>query len=901
MWAAATRHARLDNRRGTGPVKETRPVCPSPRTPGHNGGVAERLLERDAELRALTAAVDDAGTGRSGAVLVLGEAGIGTTSLVREFLRRLGGRARLLVGACDDLVTPRTFGPLRDAVALTGGALADALTGEPDRERVYQALLADLSRPGPSTVLVVEDVHWADDATLDALRYIARRIDQLTAVLVLTYRDDELDPEHPLRRLLGAFGGGRVRRLVLPRLTRAAVAELGAAEGIDGAALYEVTAGNPFFVTEALGAPAEDVPATVVDAVMARLRQLPAPTRDALEQLAVVPSRVENWLADALLRELGPLVAAERRGIIEMHPEGLAFRHELARQALERSLPAVRRIELNRAVVDALLARDDADLSRVVHHAVLAGDVATVLARATAAAREAAHAGSHRQALAHYQHVVAYLDALPDDARARILSEYAWQLYAAQRWGEAVDVARRAVGLWERLGDAPALSEALLVLSRGAYMADRVAEAVAAVERAEAVVAGTGDDAALAQALSYRGAVLALTDQQEAALDLLVRACDLAERVDRTDLLAHSLNYLGCARVDLGDAAGIDTLRVSLDRAMSISHYEYAARAYTNLGEKLYRLRDYDALERCIADGLPYCTEHDLPGHAFNLQAHRAMTLAARGAWAEAELLLRTLFDTIPDPGHLARLTMPSLGRLLARRGQSEADDLTDRAWQMARRSDTLSALAPAGLARIEWAWLDGDISRAAEQITVLSERTESAAAARTRGELLRYLSRAGLTAGPFPICPAEWALGLKDDWRAAADAWLRIGEPYEAALELAMSGEVEPTLEALDVLDRLGAAPAARLVRRRLRGLGVAHVPRGRQHATRANPSGLAERQLDVLKLLADGLTNAEIAERLVLSIRTVDHHVSAILAKVGATSRRDAARIAAKMHGRA
>jgi DNA-binding CsgD family transcriptional regulator len=137
---------------------------------------------------------------------------------------------------------------------------------------------------------------------------------------------------------------------------------------------------------------------------------------------------------------------------------------------------------------------------------------------------------------------------------------------------------------------------------------------------------------------------------------------------------------------------------------------------------------------------------------------------------------------------------------------------------------------------------------------------------------------------------------GLTGDWTGAAALWGRIGDPYERALELAASGEVAPTLEALETLDRLGAAPAARLVRRRLRDLGVLHLPRGPRRTTRAKPSGLTDRQLDVLALLADELTNAEIAERLILSVRTVDHHVSAILTKLGVTSRRQAARIAAQ-----
>jgi tetratricopeptide (TPR) repeat protein len=187
----------------------------------------------------------------------------------------------------------------------------------------------------------------------------------------------------------------------------------------------------------------------------------------------VVPSHAEPWLVSALLDGFGRLAEAEQRGILEMRADGLAFRHELARQALERTLPAGRRIELNRAVRGALLARDDVDLSRVVHHAVAAGDVDTILAHGPAAAREAAQAGSHRQALAHYEHVVAHLDGLPDHAKARVLVDYAWQLYAAQRWSEAVDAAGRAVSLWTRIGDQIALGDALVAVSRSAFMADR--------------------------------------------------------------------------------------------------------------------------------------------------------------------------------------------------------------------------------------------------------------------------------------------------------------------------------------------------------------------------------------------------------------------------------------------
>ena len=252
-----------------------------------------RLLERDAELEVLVRAVDDAGEGRSSVVLLLGEAGIGKTSLVRTFVGEVADRARVLVGSCDDLLTPRTFGPLRDATVEHPGPLADALAASSDQEAVYQALRLELRPRGRPTVLVVEDLHWADDATLDALRYVCRRLSTLTAMVVLTYRNDDVDDAHPMRRLLGALATQPVQRLQLRPLSRRAVSGLAADAGVDPAWVFTTTQGNPFFVTEVLACGENGVPSTVVDAVMARIRQLPRRTRDALEQLAVVPTGVQ--------------------------------------------------------------------------------------------------------------------------------------------------------------------------------------------------------------------------------------------------------------------------------------------------------------------------------------------------------------------------------------------------------------------------------------------------------------------------------------------------------------------------------------------------------------------------------------------------------------------------------
>jgi ATP/maltotriose-dependent transcriptional regulator MalT len=856
------------------------------------------LLERDAELAVLGRAVDDAAAGHSSAVLVLGEAGIGKTALLRAFLASVRGRARVLLGTCDDLLTPRTFGPLRDAAAEHPGPLADALSGEPKPEDVYQALRHELQHADRPTVLVVEDLHWADDATLDALRFVCRRLTQLSATIVLTYRDDDLPDAHPLRTLLGTLASQPVTRLPLRPLSRKAVLDMGADTGVDPATVFATTRGNPFFVTEVLASASGGVPATVVDAVLARVRLLPGETREALEQLAVVPSRVEPSLVFALFGDAGVLEQAERRGIIEVRAEGIAFRHELARRALLRSVPRTRAAALHQRVLHLLLEQDRPDLSRLVHHAVAAGDVQAVLRFGPDAARQAANAGSHRQALAHYEQVATYLDQLPPETRGRLLVDYSWELYVAQRWVDAVTAGLRALVIWESLGDLVAEGVTRVVLSRSYFMADRPTEAAREAEHATTVLEAAGDIAAMAYAQTYLGAVQALTDRQDEALPRLQAAEVLAEAAGRRDLVALCANYIGCVLADLGSPDdGLDELRRSLRLALALPHHEYAGRAYTNLAETAYALHRYDELASWVDAGVRYASDHDLPGHLYNLEAHQAMLLLAQGHWDDAETRLRRLVGSVSDPGQLTRLTLPPLGRLLARRGDDEAAGLLDRAWELAVRNGSLAALAPAGLAMVESAWLAGDVHRADTQISALLARTTAPGASRVRGELLRYLGRAGEPVEEFPGCPPEWSAGIGGSWRQAADEWQKIGDPYERALELASSGSTVACMEALEILDDLGADAAARWVRGVLRDLGATRIPRGKQRSTRENPAGLTDRQLDVLALLAAGNTNAEIADRLVVSTRTVDHHVSAILTRLGVASRRDAARRAEEL----
>ena len=926
------------------------------------------LLERADEWDALTAAVGAAGRSRGSVVLVSGEAGIGKTSLVRAFAEHVAGRARRFVGGCDDLLTARPLGPLRDAAAGSGGPLEAALRSGGD---VFAAVVAELSGPRV-TAVVVEDLHWADDATLDVLGYLARRIADLPAVLVLTYRDEAAATGHPVHRLLGSLVGRRVVRLPLRALSSGAVVGLAAGSDWDPQRLHALTGGNPFYVTEALAQPGSGVPVSVSDAVLARVARLGDDARAAVEQLSVVPTIVGFDLAHTLLGDrLDALAEAEERGIVTSRADGLTFRHELARQAVEQSLAPLRRRTLHRAVVAALHVEAAPDLARLVHHAAAADDGATVSRYAPLAGREAAAAGSHRQALAHFSAALRHGHRLADADLARLVDEHAWELYNAGRFTEALHGGERAVRLRRRscpdgvgarpTGDAAssgaavdsavdggattgggvtggdatggtpadgrdALAAALVRLSRHRFMAGdpdgadaAAAEAVALLDRPP-----EGSPSARAFAATYLGAIRALTGHpgpdlpdESTAYPLLRRARELATAAGRADLVALCRNYASLARPDLDDDARVAMLHDSLRTGLENGFYEIAARAYTNAAELCYRLHRLDELERCVTDGLAFTQERGFSSHAHNLAVHGALLVLRRGRWTAAEAALRP-GAAAAEPG------MPNAagpyGRLLARRAADTDPGLTEAllvgAWETALRRRTVTELALAGTALAEWSWLADRRDRLEEVVRAWRPHAARPTAAPAWAEVLRYARRggvavpAGITTVPdeaqaelrgdrrggvavveIPDGAGPWAAGLRGDWRAAAEGWARLGDPYERALELAESGEVGPTVEALHTLDDLGAAAAARHVRRRLRALGMTRVPRRRAASTRANPAGLTDRQLDVHALLAEGLTNAEIADRLVLSVRTVDSHVAAILDKLGVRTRREAA----------
>jgi DNA-binding CsgD family transcriptional regulator/energy-coupling factor transporter ATP-binding protein EcfA2 len=848
------------------------------------------LLERERELSELAQAAREAAAGEGGLVLVSGEAGIGKSSLVRAVRGLLPAGGRLLVGHCDDLGTPRTLGPFRDLVGQVGAELTRALREGGERDAVLAALWAELDWTGHPTVLVVEDVHWADEATLDVLGYLARRIAELPAVLVLTYRDDELTRGHPLQQLLGqASDSGRVRRLPLRRLSEDAVRWLSAASRVDAGRVFAMTSGNPFFVIEVLaGGDGDRVPSTVVDAVLARVRRLDAATQDALDLLAVVPSVVERWLVDALVPGgLAALAAAEEHGLLTVSPASVAFRHELTRRAIADSVPVARRVALNRRVLHALVGREDVDLSRILHHAAEAGDADAIVRYGPPAARDAAGAGAHREAAAHYRLVLRHRERFAAAELAELLERYAVECYTIGSPAAAVAAQREAVGVRRSLGDPRALGAGLRWLSRIQWWAgDRTAAEQAAAE-AIAVLEPAADRRLLALALSNQAQLHMLASRAGDAVAVGERAIALAREVGDAAILSHALNNVGGARWQLGEESAWSLMEESLRVALSAGEVEHACRSYAVLAShQLDDLRLDDA-ERTLADGISLAERADHLGYLGYLYVELGGAKLARAAWGDAVRAARRGLNG----GPLQRCpALTVLGRVRVRRGEPGGDELLREAWSLAVDLRELQRTGPAAAARAEAAWLAGDHAAVRAVAGPAYEDARRLGHAPLQAELGYWLTKAG-QAVPLPASEHPYALQAAGRWREAAAGWQAAGFPYEHAAALAESPDPQDRLAALAELDALGAAPLARLVRAGLRRLGVAHVPRGPVGATRQNPAGLTERQLQVLGLLSQGCTNAEIADRLVISTRTVDSHVAAVLAKLGVATRRAAA----------
>ena len=854
------------------------------------------LLERDDQIHELERYLVDSTQGAGSLVLLGGQAGIGKTALVREFCRRAQEQARVLVGACDSLSTQEPLAPLFDIV--------DALDADSrrrfqrartrlERFRAFLELLRDPGRPG---LVVFEDVQWADEATLDLLRYVGRRIGGAHSLLIATYRNDEVGPDHPLRTVFGDLATlGTTRRMTLQPLSEEAVDALAADSDVDAAELHHLTAGNPFFVTEVLAAGVGVVPATVRDAVLARASRLSPDAQAALRTAAVVGSQAEVWLLARLIEDSQHAIdECIEAGMLLAQSETFSFRHEIARQAILGSLAPRLRSSLHERALSALESSPEghSQLARLAYHAEAGGNREAVLRYAPEAARSSSVLRAHREAAEQFRRAHRFADGLPAGERAQLLEEYAQECYLTDQLDASIEARRTALDLRRELGDHLREGENLYRLARNLILAGRGAEGEEASRQAIELLEEQSHGPELAAAYQIQAHLRMLNRDNAEAIEQGLRAIELAEQFDAREALAYAHNSVGCAMLFSGDDSGIAYLERSAQLAREADLDDYVASALGNLGTSLAEIYQFEMADRYLTEGIEFCDERDLDFDRNYMLSWKALSYLYQGRWGESGEVASELLR-LPGLAAISRIMAHvALGRLRTRRGDPEAQEILDEALETAEQTATLQRLGPVHAARAEAAWLRGDREQALREARAVYDLAVRQRHPWHSGELAYWRWKAGdLTVAPDEAAE-PYTLQIAGEWAQAAQAWEALGCPYEAARARLDSGDEESLRTALAEFEALGAGPARAEAAHLLRQIGARSIPRGARPSTQANPAGLTNRQVDVARLLAGGSSNLEIAEQLFISPKTVEHHISAILAKLDVDNRVDAAR---------
>lgn len=836
------------------------------------------FLERDAAIESLETILKDAQRGRGRVALVSGEAGIGKTTLVEQFTQQ-ESKTRVLWGTCDSLFTPRPLGPVHDIARQLDGALIQLLDTEVNRSTIFSVSLSELQRE--TAIVVVEDAHWADEATLDWLKYVGRRILSTRALLIITYRDDEIGPQHPLRSVLGDLAtSNATHRVKLSPLSVDAVRALVAERALDPITLHRQTNGNPFFVSEVVASEISAIPPTVRDAVLARVSRLSLSARAALEAAAVIGARIEPWLlaqvtgAEAQATEeclaIGVLVAEDNR---------FAFRHELGRQTILDSISPQRRLVLHKLVLEALKTSPfvQDDIARLAHLAHGANDADAVLIYAPAAARQASALGAHRQAAAHYQAVLPYAHLLADEPRGELLEACAVECEWADQMLEAEQAQQAALEIWRTLEQHPKEGHALRRLSEIVLKRHRKLDMERYASEAIGVLEPLGPSRELAMAYSHMSRLHGASNHFDDTVRWGMKALAMADSLGDAETLAHALCNIGHQEMRCGEpSAGHAKLRRSLQIWLAQGIHNEAGWTYSDFADGLLYRHDYSTCEQYLSEGIAYCTQNDLDFWRVILLGHRAQLKFEQGHWDDAE-------QDCLAASQLWRKPMEEVicvqVRLRIRRGSPIPADTLATLRDLAHTSPLFHFACDVAAILAEAAWLQGDLARCRSEAEPMLQIASQHDVPKELGELTYWLWRSGgLTLVP-PRVAEPYSLHISGDWRVAAERWAQLGCPYEQAMAL-MDGDSAAQAAALDIFERLGAQPMIAMMRERLQSLPSRRLAKDKF-------DGLTEREREVAVLIAQGKSNREIAEAMVVGVKTVETYITRILNKLGFDSR--------------
>ena len=866
-------------------------------------------MERDDELEALDSLLSQIDLTGGKVVLIRGEAGVGKSSLVNAFVRSHNAEVHMLAGACDDLMIQQPLSPFWDM------ARSEPTLKEPidrgDRAGVLQAAFDLLSRSLRPTVMVIEDAHWADEATLDAIAYLGRRIVRTNGLLLVTYRTGEVDYDHPLRKVFGGLEPQSVARIELQGLSLASVSMMLAESELDSGEVMVATGGNPFLVSEMASSDGSTVPSSLQDSVVARMQKLSPGSRQLLRTMSVIPEPLPMLdvarLTNAAESELDE---CERRRFLQLFQIGrtdsrlvldggfglwdsthvVGFRHDLIRRVVEATLSENERLEIHRAVLDAL--PEETHPCLLIHCAVEANDIDRLLDLAPRSALYAATIGSHRQAVDDFRTLRPHLSKLDRDDLGRLFEVWAQEEFLADNIAEAVSVLKLALAHYAERGDRPAQSR---VLARLSHYYENDGERKAAEELAAQAVEVLGDDpdgADLAFALEAKAYLHWMAGEWDEVPGLVERTLEAGGPDIDEHIRVRSLSHVGMTAHIANYPSGRPQLEEARQRASKVGDWYEEVRALMNDAWAASEFRDLDIASDYIQRAISSAARHELPNLEKYSMAVYAKVLELKGNWTEAEDLARDLLDA----GAITQMVAhPVLGIIEARKGRDGARATIAQAWSLASVAAEDQRLTPAAAAAAELGWITGTGNVSSSDLKEVMTNSLDKGFSWSPGAIAFWLWKQG-ELELIPKGVAEpYQLVMESRAVEAAGMFESLGLPYDRALAL-MHGDDDARVEALEAFETLGAVAVAAKLRQTLRSEGVS-VPRGRSHLTRDHVAGLTARQAEILELLNDGLTNIEIADRLFLSPRTVENHVAAVLGKLDASTRDEAVLLAREM----
>ncbi len=849
------------------------------------------LLERSHILDLLNQKFKSANNEAGHTVCITGEAGIGKTSVTNTFLLQVKNEARVYEASCDFLFSPRPLGPLHDIAEALSPRLTQLLESDKDKSQIFSHVLQAIAKASLPVVIVFEDIHWADEATLDLIKFLARRIHKIKCLFILTFRDDEVLYGNALRKAVGELPPSACTKLHLGRLSAKAVNLLAKEAGKSGDEVFRVSAGNPFFVKEILSNYNLGIPENIRDLVQSLFLRQPEEVQRLWQFISIFPGGVDLWLLDFLepdgVTAIEPTLSA---GIVVCIDSTLRFKHELYRAILDESLSALKKIHMHKKVLDAFLRHKEKqiELVKIVHHARNAHDWNLVEEYAPLAAAHAVKLGAHSEASKLYATAIEYSNQQGEQL-AVLYEKHAYECYLIHQINAAIESQKKALEIWQLLGNRLKEGSSLRFISRLLWFEGKRVEADAMVLKAIGILETESPSSELAMAYSNYAQLRMLHDDAPQTVFWGNKALELASHFGVQDIRSHALNNLGTIRMHDPDKyeEGFANLKESLSIALQHDLQEHAARAYTNIISSALITRDYPRVEEVLQEGMRYCNDHDLDSWKFYKLSMKCRLKLEKGEWAEAEeiaeILVRNkgISEVCRITGHvvLAAITMRKGGQEITRKHFEEAR-------KMAESMKELQRSVPLACVMLEYSWLYQD---AGFQQNFIAETLDLFQTSHNKwhySELLYWMRLSGKEVHPVTEIQQPYKFQLQGDWKKSAEAWSALRCPYHYALAL-VQGEKEDYKSAFTVLNNLGATATIERLKQNLRNQGMPAVPRGPRKSTQENPAFLTSRQIEILSLLKDGLQNQEIATHLYISAKTVDNHLTSIFSKLKVNSR--------------